>query len=112
MVIGGTETGEQRAEKEHQVRQLFPCIDELPATTEDETQTQHATGEKRQIRDHVEEVRDGPQSAAIRECVIGEWLRHCRHEDRGEREPHVNNASTHTRQLRMKRRSPPIMPRR
>ena len=86
VVVRRAETGEQRAEEEHQVGQLLARVDEAAAAVPDEMQPERAADQERQVRHDVEEIGDRPERAAIRERVIRQRLRHRRHQDGGERE--------------------------
>src|SRR5205085_6051787 len=72
---------EHRAEEEHEVGELLVLIDEAAATAINACETEHASGEKRQVGDHIEEVRDRPDRTAVRELVVRQRLRHRRNQE-------------------------------
>ena len=113
VVVRRAETGEQRAEEEHQVGQLLARVDETATAFPDEMQPERAAHQERQVRHDIEEVRDRPESAAIREGVIRQRLRHRRDQERSDREcRRVSAASARPRQSRSRRPIAAVMPRR
>jgi hypothetical protein len=81
VVVGRAECGEEQREHQDGGRPAFPAREKGRGRSRDEPQTERADDEEGNIGEHVERVRQIPESSGIGEVVIAPPL-----VDRGERE--------------------------